>query len=428
MATCTARRKKDYNVCGRPVKTEDLAAGWHTCLIHRRREAADRRLDLLPEAERCTQRLVSGAPCKKKRAEGSLICSFHHGVNTKRDQQRQRMADYVRQRQEEHERRMREDPAYAEAQNLAAQNELRLRRLGRVERIFQSAEQWSNHASFWARRALPTRPAWTREQETAYTDWRASRAEGRVARDAFREKYAHLTETSRKPNDTRAATAANRWLTQSMGVYTLFRAVDNLFRDAIPAHNPAREGLEGFANDRQNVHTQQVVGMMRDAEALTEEAQGDILPVVLACFEPQKTHVSHRAVCADVTQWWNASYVSKPNDYAYQKLLRKIWVKIQAHAEKVELEKRLWEEALDSLGMCATGHLGRLANVLQGYTEDADIPAPPAEFNPAQCLQETMARIAEMDDAADRLAAAMEIFGDLEVPEAERAPWLEALA
>lgn len=52
-----------------------------------------------------------------------------------------------------------------------------------------------------------------------------------------------------------------------------------------------------------------------------------------------------------------------------------VWLKIQKHKDKEELKKRLWEELIDMNGMCATGHLSRLINVLSGFFEDIQIKA-----------------------------------------------------
>ena len=361
-----------------------------------------------------------------------MICAYHHRINNRRDQQRQRLAEVARQHRERHEQRMRDDPAYAERHRLHEEDERAYNILGIAEREYQRARAWSKFTKGRVRRAMNRRAEWTPGHEFAFATWEIARDRAVEAWTAFRARWAHLKEGDAAPrgraieNDRHLA---EEWFTKSIRCHQAFTVFDRvaapLFRDNIPAHAGGGQ-IGAFARDRQNVHTQEVVGMMRDAEALTEEAEGDLLPEIFAAFEPQKEHPRHGEVCRDVTQWWGASYVCTPNDWAYQKLVRKIWAKIRVHAEKQELEKRFWEEALDSLGMCATGHLGRLANVLQGYDETAE--PPPVAFNPAECLQNAMARIAEMEEVADRLEAARNIFEDLEVPEDERAPWLEALA
>lgn len=428
MPNCRFFTRARNAVCGANIRTGDVAEGWQSCRQHRKQEMWERGIaNPTPEEERCTQWLTSGPRCNRKREGESLICAFHRGVNTRRDDRRRRVEEARRQAQERHEERMRDDPAYAERQRREQEDRRLAAILGPAESAYQRARYWSKLIRRRTERALENRAQWTAEQERAYVDWEGARDPAIQAWNEFRLRYRNQTEYDRHPPRRDVATdilIAQRWLDASIHCYNAFTR-EELFRDNIPAH-AGGDGIGAFARDRQNVHTQEVVGMMRNAEALADEAQGDLLPEIFAAFEPFKEHARFDAVKQDVRQWWNASYVCQPQDYAYQKLVRKIWYKIRAHAEKQELEKRFWEEALDSLGMCATGHLGRLANVLQGYDETA--APPPAAFNPMECLQETMARIADMAEVADRLAAAREILEDLEIPEEDRAPWLEALA
>jgi hypothetical protein len=46
-----------------------------------------------------------------------------------------------------------------------------------------------------------------------------------------------------------------------------------------------------------------------------------------------------------------------------------IWNKIKSSKDKDEMEKRLIEEMIDMNGLCATGHLSRLINVMSGFYE-----------------------------------------------------------
>lgn len=47
-----------------------------------------------------------------------------------------------------------------------------------------------------------------------------------------------------------------------------------------------------------------------------------------------------------------------------------LWAWISTHKDKTELESRLLEELKEMSGMCTTGHIARLMNVIQGFTED----------------------------------------------------------
>lgn len=54
-------------------------------------------------------------------------------------------------------------------------------------------------------------------------------------------------------------------------------------------------------------------------------------------------------------------------------ILIMIWMKIKTSKDKDELEKRLIEEMEDMNGLCATGHLSRLINILSGFFDDMSI-------------------------------------------------------
>ena len=104
-------------------------------------------------------------------------------------------------------------------------------------------------------------------------------------------------------------------------------------------------------------------------------------------------------------------------------MLRAVWRRVKAHTERAELEKRLWEESIDAHGMCARGHIARLANVLQGYDETA----APAPVPRGELLQNAMARIALLP-VDERRAEAERVFAELAVTASERTPWLDALS
>lgn len=50
-----------------------------------------------------------------------------------------------------------------------------------------------------------------------------------------------------------------------------------------------------------------------------------------------------------------------------------IWYWITEQKETSELEKRLLEEMKEMRGMCTTGHVARLVNVIQGFTDDENL-------------------------------------------------------
>lgn len=202
-----------------------------------------------------------------------------------------------------------------------------------------------------------------------------------------------------------------------------------------PAANaPVLQGLARFTNDRQNVHTAEANAIV--AEANKELA--DAVPIE-GSLKLIRTRFSERnfgtlalrgQVYKDMKKWYTDRQVMRAvgqmevNDFAYKRLLDKVWGLIQKSKHKDDLEQRLWEEAVDSLGMCTQGHMTRLANVLQGFEEAAE--APKVEIPKGERLQTAMAQIAELPQN-ERESAARRVFAELEIPEDRQGSWLEAL-
>jgi hypothetical protein len=89
---------------------------------------------------------------------------------------------------------------------------------------------------------------------------------------------------------------------------------------------------------------------------------------------------------------------------------------------KHELNKRVFEECFESVGLCCDGHISRLCNVLVGFDDAFE---PPVAFG--EVLQNKMAALFALDIPTDeKLAQAIAFFNEYAVPEAERTPWLEA--
>lgn len=57
------------------------------------------------------------------------------------------------------------------------------------------------------------------------------------------------------------------------------------------------------------------------------------------------------------------------HDLSLADILILVWNKIKSSKDKAEMEKRLIEELTDMNGLCATGHLSRLINVMSGFYE-----------------------------------------------------------
>jgi hypothetical protein len=107
-------------------------------------------------------------------------------------------------------------------------------------------------------------------------------------------------------------------------------------------------------------------------------------------------------------------------DVSYKDVADRVWAFIRGHKEKRELVLRLAQEVAEGMGMCSNGKMARLTNVLQGYDEDMVVVVPKEVFH------DRMAHVSKMP-AADRIAAARAVFVEFAIPEAEQAPWIEAL-
>ena len=191
--------------------------------------------------------------------------------------------------------------------------------------------------------------------------------------------------------------------------------------------------LGRLANDRQNVHTGAANKIIADANKELEAAQAidGSLAQIRARFAERNfgTTKQRKEVYDDMNRFYSDAKVMRAlgqmedNDYGYKRLLDKVWGLIQTSKHKDDMEQRLWEEAVESVGMCTQGHMARLANVLQGF----DVAeAPKLEIPKGERLQAAMAQINELPQN-ERESAARRVFAELEVAEGEQGAWLEAL-
>ena len=131
-------------------------------------------------------------------------------------------------------------------------------------------------------------------------------------------------------------------------------------------------------------------------------------------------------VIADMKDWGARESVMKKGENVYRKVLRGLWAKMKTYEGEVhtELVKRLWEECLESVEMCADGHVGRLVNVLTGFDDNFGPQMSKMEY-----FQNNMALIAENDLATPeaKIRHAKKLMDDVGMPEEERGAWLEAL-
>lgn len=180
--------------------------------------------------------------------------------------------------------------------------------------------------------------------------------------------------------------------------------------------------LARFANDTQNVHTHEANLILVAAEGLTGVVRDGVLKEIMDCWSLFGTRKERIRVRDDMTYWYNVAFVRAHNDFAYKVLLNRVWGVISTSTHREDMEKCLWAEALDSIGMCAQGHLTRLANALQGFDTNV-VP----EVSRSELLQTAMSQISELPPL-ERESAARRVFAELGVEESAQQSWLEALA
>jgi hypothetical protein len=146
--------------------------------------------------------------------------------------------------------------------------------------------------------------------------------------------------------------------------------------------------------------------------------------IIKAFSENAETRNNLVELYKDMKDWGTRDEIFVEGDYLYRKTLRGLWAKIKTFEGemKKELIKRLWEETTESIGLCATGHIARLTNVLVGYDE-----AFKPQLSVNETLQNRMAQISMLETTEDeKIQKAKKVMDELNIPEEERQPWLDA--
>lgn len=190
-----------------------------------------------------------------------------------------------------------------------------------------------------------------------------------------------------------------------------------------------REGLAGFANDRQNVHTtvavRQTMNVIR--EILKIEVPSEyrwnmktvsktVTEIMAECqLTPDSAWQMVSKYCSDET-----IYDLQPGIYG--KVLDCVWQYIQKSDDKECLKKILKSELKDNIGMCAQGNLSRLTNILAGYLQAVVI-----EESLSDKLGRMLPPLMEIEDIPQRLIAAARVFVEVELPEDQWHAWGQGL-
>jgi hypothetical protein len=189
--------------------------------------------------------------------------------------------------------------------------------------------------------------------------------------------------------------------------------------------------LQRLADDNQNVHTAVINKHIKDANATLDkvpvpQGQKTIDEIYDAWTQTLKmTWATIEPSYMDMLAYGKKSKIYEKDDYMYRKMLRQIWALIKTYKGDAynTLLGRLYEECSESVGMCAHGHISRLANVMVGLHESFLSPRSTKEE-----FQDAIAALAAQEiPMPAKIKAATDLMDEMSIPQDERQPWLDAL-
>ena len=198
-----------------------------------------------------------------------------------------------------------------------------------------------------------------------------------------------------------------------------------------PAYRGPVINLGAMAEHGQSVHMKEIETTTKTGIALLQEMnipQGQkTLREIEEAFSlvvDDKKAVSK--VIADMKSWGAKKTVMDTKKNIYRPTLRGLWAKIKTYDDdtKFELIQRLYEEASESLEMCADGHVARLVNVLVGFDDNFKLQISPMEY-----FQENIAKISEntVTPLEFKIDQVKRLMDDINMPEDQREAWISAL-
>jgi hypothetical protein len=190
--------------------------------------------------------------------------------------------------------------------------------------------------------------------------------------------------------------------------------------------------LQQIAADRQNVHTTAVTQQTNAAmEKLLQAATQFDSPIPAFELLAGKWLYMNigwkdvREVADDMQKWYNKATCRSHNDELYKKALTGVVHLIRtrvSHELRHELYLRAFEECEESVDMCCEGHISRLCNIFTGFDETFQPPVSVSEQ-----LQNKLGAIALLEiSTEEKIQQATQLLNELNVPEDQRAVWLEA--
>ena len=188
--------------------------------------------------------------------------------------------------------------------------------------------------------------------------------------------------------------------------------------------------LAAFGRDQQSVHRSSVQDATSKAiEILISRpvpAEMEALVEITLAFDDKaavrfKNNIKERALLELTNDYYNTEAFNR----VYGDILDRVWAYIRVHTERSELVRRLAQEVTEGIGMCVNGKMTHLVNVLYAY--DDQITAVMQNEKPSrEAFQAKFATLLNLE-LSERAAAATTIFNEYQIPEGERAEWLNPL-
>lgn len=152
--------------------------------------------------------------------------------------------------------------------------------------------------------------------------------------------------------------------------------VDDLYanlRNTEKVHNPT--SLNSIANDKHNVHNSAINNSVKQvAVHLVEDFPTQNCDAVIKSLVAKlKTLNKWSKNVSDTLVFITRSKVHFNINITLKEMLSSLylWIKTHKGETRDELFNRLIEELIDMNGNCSTGHMARIVNVPQGYTENS---------------------------------------------------------
>jgi len=234
----------------------------------------------------------------------------------------------------------------------------------------------------------------------------------------------------------------NSWLEhklitiRKLEVYIDNQFIDDVYhrmRSMIDIWNITYKGpvpkLKDIASDSQSVHTGVVVKGTNNGILLLSKVDvvcGQKTLLEINAAWGSKPALQRMTVYKDMRDWGSRPVVMSDKENLYRKVLRGLWAKIKAVQDvgaRSELVERLWQECLESCGLCADGHVARLVNVMVGFDD-----AFTNNISPMEYFQHNISLIAASNvPLKQKIEQARHLMDDIKMEEKERGAWIEAL-